>query len=109
MSLADRFKSWCKEGMYLPFSHDPTTNKPSVTLLFFYLGGVAAFISVCLSTGAMLVRGDYLTSTFMPVALSVLGFIFYRLRHLDKVKIDLNDQEIELSSDDEEETEGKEE
>lgn len=99
----DLFRKWSKRGMYWPFLHDPVANKPSVTLMFFYLSFVLANMAVVASSTLMVLKGDYLTATFMPTCLLILGFIFYRLRSLDKVKIDLNDQEIELSGSDEDE------
>jgi hypothetical protein len=37
--------------------------------------------------------------------MALMGFVFYRLRKLDRVRFDLNDQEIELSSNPEEKEE----
>ncbi len=97
-SVKSAIKRWAKEGMYWPFVHDPTSSQPSVTLMFFYIGFAMAMTAVGASSVLMLIKGDYLTATFMPVVMVLMGFIFYRLRHLDKVKVDLNDQEFELSS-----------
>lgn len=100
--LAEIWKRWSTTGMHVPFVHDPETQKPSVTLMLFY---IFSLIAACVAVGStilMLGKGELLQSNIVPVLLCILGFIFYRLRKLDKVKIDLNDQEIELSSDEEE-------
>lgn len=94
---------WAKRGMYFPFVHDPTTKQPSVTLMFFYLSFMLALGIITVSSVAQLIKGENVMATVMPMMLAVVGFIFYRLRNLDRVKIDLDDKEIELSSDDKEE------
>lgn len=96
------FRRWSSVGMKWPFVHDPVGNKPSVTLMFFYITFVLASVATIASTTLMLLNGEYMRSTIMPMMMFVLGFVFYRLRSLDNVKIDLNDQEIELSSRDDE-------
>lgn len=94
------FKRWSEEGMRWPFLRDPVNNRPSVTLLFFYITFILASIATIVSTTFMVLDGEYLKSTLMPIMMFVLGFVFYRLRSLDHVKIDLNNQDIELSSGD---------
>lgn len=90
---------WSAEGMRWPFLHDPTREEPSVTLMFFYITFLMASISVSVSSVLLLLHNDPFKATIMPIMMFTLGFIFYRLRSLDNVKIDLNDQELELSSD----------
>lgn len=87
---------WCTDGMKFPFLHDPVKNAPSVTLLFFYLSYLLAFCVVLASSTLSLINEDYLTATFMPILMMFSGFIFYRLRRLDSVKIDLDDKSIDL-------------
>ena len=91
-------KDACTTGIHFPFAHDPSREQPSATLMFFYISYMVANLIVMVSSTLLLIKGEYLTSTVAPTVMLVLGFIFYRLRNLDKVKIDLNDQEIELSS-----------
>lgn len=98
MKVIDKFRKWSREGMAWPFVHDPTTKQPSVTLMFFYISFVVAVSYIAVSSGMLIAKGDYLSATLMPTMLLLLGFVFYRLRQLDKVKIDLDDKEIELSS-----------
>lgn len=96
---------WAKRGMYWPFVHDPQRNEPSVTLMFFYITFVLSITFVSVSSIMLLIKNELINATLMPTLLMLLGFVFYRLRNLDKVKIDLNDQEIELSSTDDEKEE----
>ncbi len=99
----NKFKEWCTNGLFLPFAHDPTTGEPSVTLMFYYISFVVDVTAIGITSIIMILKGDYLTATIMPTMLLVTGFVFYRLRHLDKVKFDLDDKQIELSSGDDEE------
>lgn len=96
-SILNAMQRWTKRGMYWPFVHDPQQGEPSVTLMFFYIGAVLSYGFVFASSLLQLMKGDYVMATVMPTMLFVLGFIFYRLRNLDKVKIDFDDKEIELS------------
>jgi hypothetical protein len=105
MSFKERWSRWSKEGLYLPFVFDPVDKIASPTLLFFYTGFFLAAIYIMTSSALMLAKGDLLTATFMPTLMALMGFVFYRLRKLDRVRFDLNDQEIELSSNPEEKEE----
>lgn len=106
-SVMNAIEIWAKRGMYWPYVFDPQNKEPSVTLMFFYIAFVIANLTICASSVMLLSKGDYINATIMPMLQLVLGFIFYRLRNLDKVKIDLDDKQIELSdnSPDEKETE----
>lgn len=88
--------------MYLPYAHDPVDNIASPTLLFFYLTFMLVFGIVCVSSGALIAKGDYVLATMSPMGLVLMGFVFYRLRKLDRVSLDLDDQQIELSSNNDE-------
>lgn len=98
----DALQRWAKQGMHWPFVFDPQRNEPSVTLMFFYITFLMTSTFVSISSILQLIKGEYLGATVMPTLLFVLGFIFYRLRNLDKVKIDLDDREIELTDNDQE-------
>lgn len=96
-SIANKWRKWAKEGIYVPFVHDPETNSPSVTLLFPYI----TFIITVISLIATHFYPDMLQATAMSLLFWAVSVIFYRLRKLDKVKINLKNQEIELDSEDE--------
>lgn len=90
------WEKWGTEGMKWPFVHDPVKGKPSVTLLFFYISFFMAALAVSTSSIMLILKGDYLIATFMPMIMMYSGFIFYRLRRLDSVKIDLESKSINL-------------
>lgn len=102
-SWLNAIQRWAKRGAYWPFVHDPQSGEPSVTLMFFYIAFVLAISTITVSSIMQLLKGDLVMATVMPTMLLLLGFVFYRLRTLDQVKIDLDDKQIELSSDDHDE------
>lgn len=93
--------------MSFPFVHDPVKDKPSITLLFFYVTFIIVSIITTLSSSMMLIKGQYLEATFMPLFLWILGFVFYRLRKLDNIKINLQERSLELDSGEEGASESK--
>lgn len=101
--IKNAIKRWSKQGMHWPFVYDPVENKPSVTLMFFYIAFTLCVSVVAVSSYILLKKDDPIQATFMPSFLMLMGFVFYRLRKLDNVKIDLDDKKIELSSQNEKE------
>lgn len=99
-SIKSTWASWSHKGMAWPFVHDPVKNKPSVTLLFFYISFCVVTTTIIGSSTMLIIKGQYLQATFMPLLLWVLGFVFYRLRRLDSVKINLQEQSLELDGGD---------
>lgn len=95
--LSEIWRRWCREGVHFPYAYDPVENKPSVTLLFPYI----TFVIMSASLLAVHFAPDILPATFTTILVWAISVIFYRLRKLDKVKIDINDQSIELDSQDE--------
>lgn len=87
--------SCSKNGIKMPFFWDPESNKPSVTLMFFWITTFLSIISLILLHLSLV---EY-KATMMTLVFVLLAFIMYRLRKLDKVKIDLDDQSIELEND----------
>lgn len=73
-------------------AHDSSTGKPSVTLLAFYSGLVV-------SIGSLLAY-HFSTDLLGPVTASLtflmMTFIFYRLRGLDKISVNLKERSFEL-------------
>jgi uncharacterized membrane protein len=74
-------------------AYDGATEKPSITLLAFYLGIMLSVISLIL---LHIDKDKYLIATGSTLLFLGMTFIFYRIRNLDKVKIDLDDRSIEL-------------
>jgi hypothetical protein len=94
--LKEVWTSWCKEGMYFPYAHNPTTKKPSITLLFPYV----TFVMAVLSLIAMHFKDSLFSATATAITFWVISVIFYRLGKLDKVKFDVDDRSIELEGSD---------
>lgn len=99
--ISSVLKRWSVEGMRWPFLHDPESGKPSVTLMMLYLTSVVVLLAVVISSSKMMIKGDYLSSTMAPILIWTMAYVFYRMRKLDKFKIDLDDKSIELDGDDE--------
>lgn len=94
------WKGMCTNGIHLPFAYDPEASKPSVTLGFFW---ITSFLSIA---SLVLLHLDLVTytATGMSLGFVLVGFVMYRLRKLDKVKIDLNDETVDLEGKDDNET-----
>lgn len=106
MSAWEKFKvtwkQWSQKGMAWPFVNDPVKDKPSVTLLFFYIAFCIVAITIASSSTLLLISGDYMLATSMPMLMWLAGFVFYRLRRLDSIKINLKEQSLELDGGEEE-------
>lgn len=98
--IGNFWESISRRGIYAPFIHDARTGKPSITLLFAYI----TFALAVLSTIALHFNIQLVVATGTSIMFWVVAVIFYRLRNLDKAKIDLDDKSIELdgSGDDDE-------
>lgn len=98
-NLSKIWTKWCREGVHLPYAYDAETNKPSITLMFFWL---VSFISI-ISLVALHFKKDLLTGTLTSALFLVVGFVMYRLRKLDKVKIDIKNQSVDLENNEKDE------
>jgi len=100
MTTWDKIKTtwsrWSTKGMSWPFVHDPVKSKPSVTLLFFYITFCITACTIIGSSTMLIIKGQYLQATIMPMLSWFSAFVFYRLRRLDSVKINLNEKSVEL-------------
>ena len=92
IKLRDFWTSLCVEGIHLPFSFDPETNKPSITLMFFWISSTLSVASLILLHIGIVTY----TATAMSLGFVLLAFVMYRMRKLDKVKINLTEKSIEL-------------
>lgn len=102
--LKELFVRWSTKGMKLPFVYDPESKAPSVTLSFAYI----TFFLTVISVAVLHFRADPMVASGGALIFWVLATVFYRLRKLDKVKIDLDDQEIELDSEEQQNNNSKE-
>jgi hypothetical protein len=87
------FEFSAKNGLYFPAAYDINTKKPSTTLFSFYTGIGLAVISLI----AYHIAPDKLIG---PASMSLLylgmTFVFYRVRAIDRVKINVEQKSIEF-------------
>lgn len=95
--FAETWERWSVKGLNLPKANDPIPDKPSVTLLAFYLMLMLTIASLV----ALHFKIELLVATTMTLLAWAMSFIFYKLRRLDKAKLDLDDKSIELDAGDE--------
>lgn len=96
MSIVEVIKKICSEGLKVPFLVDPATKEPSVTLLFTYISYLLSIVSIIVLHFIPSVQSASITS----ISLFVICLIFYRLRKLDDVSINLKSGEIKIDSED---------
>lgn len=96
--LKEIWTNWCIVGAKLPFLHDPTTDKPSITLGLLYLTSVVMIGSLLV----LHIKSELLTATLTSIMVWILAYVMYRLRKLDSFRLDLDDKEIQLNGSDEE-------
>jgi len=98
--IKDLFKISAERGMYLPLAYDASKKGPSITLLTFYIAMVLSSLSLIAFhfLPEKLLQPSLLTLMFLA-----MSFVFYRMRNLDKIKLDLDDKSIELEGNNKEE------
>lgn len=99
MNLKELYKELAENGIPVPFIRDTQINKPSMTLTFAYVSFIVAMTGIIFLTIKEIVLG-----TTAAIMFWVLCMVFYRIRKLDKFKIDLDDKSIELDGGDEDES-----
>lgn len=95
-SLKALYNAMADTGIKFPFAYDALYKKPSVTLLF-------AYVTFCLMVTSLIVLSLKLVtleSTITIIATWVLAVVFYRIRELDKVNVNLKTGSIGLEDDD---------
>lgn len=92
--LFSKLEKLCRRGLYFPMALDPNTNKPSITLLIFY----TMFIIMMGSLVYTHIYNNYIPS-LVTLATFISSFVMYRMRKVDKFKLDVDDGQIELSGD----------
>jgi len=92
--IKDVFISSTKVGFFLPMAYDPESGKPSISLMFAWL----TFMSALVSTIALNFTDKTLTASITGIMFWVMAIVFYKVRKLDKFKIDLQNKSIELDA-----------
>ncbi len=87
-----------KNGFSMPAAKDGSSGEPSATLWFAYMTFFLALAAVIY----FIVKGDPLASSTVAVGFWALSVVFYRIRKLDKFKVDFDDKSIELDGGDDE-------
>lgn len=100
-AIKDLYNKSAEVGLKLPFVYDGATKQPSITLMFAYI----TFILALVSTILLHIFDNLLTATVTSICFWVIAYVLYRIRKLDKAKIDLDDRSIEFSGDGEEKEE----
>jgi hypothetical protein len=95
-TLKNYIKDGFKEGFSLPLAKDGITGLPSATLWFAYI----SFLLALAAEVYFIIKEDNLASTSTAIIFWVIAMVFYRMGKLDKVKIDIDDQNIELDGED---------
>lgn len=98
--LSDMWDRWSIEGLKLPYLFDPTSKQPSITLGMLYIVSLIMFGSLI----ALHLDSALMTATLVTTLIWVLSYVMYRLRKLDKVKIDLKNQQVDLEDNSSDET-----
>lgn len=91
MGFKEKIKQWSEEGIKFPMAYDGTTGKPSVTLLFAYISYIIAASIVIYLTVKDQIAGSAAALMFFFGCL-----IMYRVRHLDKLRVDFDDKSIDI-------------
>lgn len=92
--IKELFQIMCETGLKLPFVHDPVSKKPSVTLLGLYLSFTVMLVSLIL----LHFSAKMIVATTTSIIVWILSYVMYRIRHLDKFKINLETKELEFDA-----------
>ena len=94
--IKESYRNVCEKGLRVPFAYDSFTKQPSITLFFAYV----TFVIMMLSLIGLHVYKQILQATLLSVLVWVLALVFYRLRELDKINLNLKTGSIGLEDDD---------
>jgi hypothetical protein len=90
--LSDKLEQWSKVGIKAPFFHDPTTDKPSITLMFPYV----SFTLLIISSIALHFFPSLIIASLFMAMIWIASTVFYMIRKINKAKIDFDDKQLEL-------------
>lgn len=93
-SISTWFKKVSKEGMYVPYFHDGSTGKPSITLMFPYI----TFVIAVISTIALHFSLNLLVATITSITFWAVATVFYMIRKITKASFDLDDKEFSIEN-----------
>lgn len=90
--LLEIWTRWSEEGLRLPFLFDASTKQPSITLGLLYIASLLMFGSLI----ALHLDSALISATLVTMLVWVLAFVFYKMRKIDKLKLDLQNKQIDL-------------
>lgn len=99
MNFKQLYKELSEQGIGFPFIRDAHTKEPSMTMTFALVSFMVAITGVIFLTLKSVTEGSIAAILFW-----VICMVFYRIRKLDKFKIDLDDKSIELDGSDDDES-----
>ena len=94
--IKEILNKWSQEGIRFPFAYDNEGGKGSATLLFYYVFSVFLIISLIL----LHFNIEYTMATCVTTMVWIISYICYRVRKIDKFKLDLDDKSLEVEADD---------
>jgi hypothetical protein len=94
----------CKHGIPFPTAREEPEGQPSFTLFTAWVSFVIAAVSVI----DLHFHAERIGATLTAIFFWTLAMIFYRIRNLQKAKIDLSKKEVELDGDDDSPQKGSE-
>lgn len=97
-NIKQLLKFWSKTGAYLPSAYDNRTGKGSVSLLFAHVANAVAVFGIC-----ALLYQNLKDGVIAAIIYSVLMLAFYLIGSLSKFKVDVDDGEIEMTSEEKKE------
>lgn len=96
--LIDFLKFGSTTGWFMGAAHDADKPGPSASLLFAHIANFVAIGGII-----TLIVKDTLQGTIAAMMYSVLMIVFYLMRRIGKFKVDLDDKELSLESENEDE------
>lgn len=94
--LSNKLKEWNTTGVRFIFAHDPTTDKPSVTLLFPYV----SFMLLVISTIGLHFNTNLVIASIFTAMVWIASVIFYLMRKLQKASFSVKTGSVELEAKD---------
>lgn len=93
--IKNAIENGCKVGIPFPTAREEPDGQPSFTLFVAWISFMIAAMSVI----DLHIRPAHLVATGTAIFFWLLAMVFYRIRNLQKAKIDLSKREVELDGD----------
>lgn len=92
--LKELMNKWAEEGIRFPFAYDNEGGKGSATLLFYYIFSIFTFVSLIM----LHFSAEYTIATCVTTMVWIVSYICYRVRKIDKFKLDIENKSIEVDA-----------